>query len=473
MLFAKNPFKSYAMVEALEEPAFVFSLSGAPAGHNICAAELMKTADFPFSQVPNLANFIEVVELLLSDGGGQDFVIGGASYEYDCRLFSQGTLVRFRPLKERDHMLRLMASLDNMPWGILTLDVSTKSPTIVYANRGANELMHLDTRRPEEKIAVKALAGFGVDEDLIPQMRGGNVDYYIFEKKVSGKTQWFCLHFIPYQHGRSYCLLVIEDITEEKKRESQSLESQRLESMGQLAGGVAHDFNNILSIIDGYARMGKKSVKENKAAENCFDRITQSVDRASAITSQLLAFGSHKMTNKNIYDLAEVIEDQKPLLLPLLDASIQLTVKNEKGLFVESDPHILCQILINLCINSRDAMPDGGELIVETGRRGTADIFFRVIDTGRGMSASVQKKMFDPFFTTKEQGKGTGLGLSVVYGLVKDMGGEIDVVSEEGAGTTITIWLPAISNAKLLKEKRENNLEDLSFRGGHRSGCRR
>src|SRR5690606_927813 len=136
--------------------------------------------------------------------------------------------------------------------------------------------------------------------------------------------------------------------TETKRRESQYFQSQRLEALGQLAGGVAHDFNNILSIIDGYARIGRKSAKDNPSAENCLERIMQAVERASAITSQLLTFGRHKIIKGEVNDLGQIIRDQEPLLRPVLDSSINLVIRAEDDLLVEAAPDPICQILINL-----------------------------------------------------------------------------------------------------------------------------
>ncbi len=453
MFSFKNPHKTYSMVEALDEPAYVFSLQGAPIGHNQEAEDLMRSNRLPFTRVPSLPEFTEIIDGLLPPTGVPEFFLGGALYEYDCRAFPEGTLVRFRPLKERDHILRLSASLDNMPWGILTLDTSGDVPMVVYANRGACHYMDAISLSPIGQNGRDVLRVFGIKDDLSSHIMGPVVSYYDFEKIGKEASTWYRLHFIPYKQGRQYCLIVLEDRTEGKTREGQYFQSQRLEALGQLAGGVAHDFNNILSIIDGYARIGRKSALEIPETQNCLDRITQAVERASAITSQLLTFGSHKIVKGEVSDLGKIIREQEPLLRPVLDATINLAIKVEEGLFIDSAQDAICQILLNLCINSRDAMPDGGDLIVEAGRRGEGKVFLRVIDTGQGMSPEIKAKMFDPFFTTKDQGKGTGLGLSVVYGLVNDMHGEIDVLTQQGAGTSITVWLHAAQPEPTVKEE--------------------
>lgn len=464
MFFNKNPKDASSFVEALDEPAFVFSLQGRPTGHNKKAKEMMEDGRLPFDVVPVLTEFVQVMDAILPIDGTHEFILGGYLYNYDARPFSDGTLVRFRPLKERDHILRLSTSLDNMPWGILTFDISGESPKMVYSNRGARDLMIMNSPAITGANVDDLFIAFGITDDLNPNIFGKEVSYYNFEKRSSSApTSWFRFHFIPYRQGRSYCLIVIEDATENKKREGQYLQSQRLEALGQLAGGVAHDFNNILSIIDGYARIGRKTVQENPNTENCLDRITQAVERASAITSQLLTFGSHKIIHGEINDLGKIIEDQQALLGPLIDASINISLNIEHEILVEASPDQICQILINLCVNARDAMPDGGDIIIENGMRGESMAFLRVIDTGTGMSPEVQSKMFDPFFTTKDQGKSTGLGLSVVYGLVKDMHGEIDVITQPGAGTSITIWLPVVHEQRHAVQDDQDELSSVKF----------
>ena len=151
-------------------------------------------------------------------------------------------------------------------------------------------------------------------------------------------------------------------------------------------------------------------------------------------------------------DLSELVQDQEPLIGPLMDASIALSIKTEYGVHVEAAQDGICQILLNLCINARDAMPDGGNLIIDCGRSADGRAKIEIIDTGDGMTPEVKAKMFDPFFTTKDPGKGTGLGLSMVYGMVKDMNGEIFVSSKPGNGTIFTILLPLSDKAPMVHE---------------------
>ena len=232
-------------------------------------------------------------------------------------------------------------------------------------------------------------------------------------------------------------------------------QAQKLEALGQLAGGVAHDFNNILSIVDGYARMAEKyAEKGDETLLNYLDRIRQASKRGAGLTKQLLLFGRHKMTENMVIDLPRLIQEQKQLMEPLLSNSIKLVIDVEKGLFVECIPDGLAQILMNLVINSRDAMPDGGMIKIIAKKEDPETILLSVIDTGTGLDPKIADKIFDPFFTTKEQGKGTGLGLSMVYGLVQDMKGVIQVESVPGEGTSMNIYLP-FSKKGVIKEMTE------------------
>ncbi len=297
---------------------------------------------------------------------------------------------------------------------------------------------------------------FGVEKDMGDYLEGPETSHYDVEEKKDDRLTWHRFHFIPYGRKINACLVVVEDTSESKIMEGQYFQAQRLESLGQLAGGVAHDFNNILSIIDGYARMAKKHIENRDDTLNYLERIGQAVQRGAALTSQLLTFGRHKIIKDSVVDLGQLVRDQEPLLRPLMDASINLNIRTDDDVFVQVPGDDICQILLNLCINARDAMPDGGNLIVEVRKSGEEGAVLRVIDTGMGMKSEVKARMFDPFFTTKDQGKGTGLGLSMVYGLVKDMKGDISVLTKEGSGTSITIQLPLSARAPDFQEISEN-----------------
>ena len=248
------------------------------------------------------------------------------------------------------------------------------------------------------------------------------------------------------------------DITREVTLEHQLRHSQKMEAIGQLAGGVAHDFNNILQVITGYSGMLASALVHEGALYEDLVQIQTAAERASALTRQLLAFSRRQALQPLNLDLNELIGNLLKMLRRLIGENINLTFVSSDSLSpIYADPNQVEQILTNLCVNARDAMPDGGQIRIETRDvRLSADygklhawarsghfVMIGVTDTGAGMEKEVLQKIFDPFFTTKEVGKGTGLGLAMVYGLVKQHQGCIHVYSEVGLGTTFKIYLPA------------------------------
>ncbi|MEW6510999.1 MAG: PAS domain S-box protein [Bacteroidota bacterium] len=255
---------------------------------------------------------------------------------------------------------------------------------------------------------------------------------------------------------------MLEDVTDRRRLEEQLIQSQKMESIGLLAGGIAHDFNNILGGILGYASFVKSQVpKEDKIFPH-LETIERSALRAAELTSQLLAFargGKYVVGPMAINDLiGETVE----LLRGSIEKNIQLQASlDPSSPVIEADASQMQQVLMNLCINARDAMPGGGTLTIGTQRLDRPDAFLQTVldarwgpyvkidiaDTGVGIDRTIRGKIFDPFFTTKEKGKGTGLGLATVYGIVKNHGGFINVESEVGVGTTFSVYIPAVEKA--------------------------
>jgi PAS domain S-box-containing protein len=257
----------------------------------------------------------------------------------------------------------------------------------------------------------------------------------------------------------------IRDVTALRSVEEQYRQSQKLESVGRLAAGVAHDFNNLLTIIIGYCEFLLKPLKTSDSSRNYVLEIRKAGERAASLTKQLLALSRKQVIEPRVLDLNATIRESAPMLRRLIGEDIALETHLESSLGqVMADPDQLHQVIMNLAINARDAMPDGGRIDIATANLevgpedGAAShpdaapglyVAMTVTDTGHGMDETIRKKIFEPFFTTKEVGKGTGLGLSTVHGIVRQNGGWIDVWSEVGAGTRFRMLLPRVDAAAL------------------------
>lgn len=252
-----------------------------------------------------------------------------------------------------------------------------------------------------------------------------------------------------------------QDITVQKQLEEQLLQTGKMEAIGQLAGGVAHDFNNLLTVIRGYGDLLKKQPDLHEASKEQIDEILEAARRASELTRQLLAFGRGQVLQLRNVSVNRVLDGMESLLRRLIGEDVELVIirGSDVGL-VKADPGQLEQVVMNLAVNARDAMPTGGRLTIETanvtlnedeaGQHGVVAagpyVMLSVSDTGAGMDAETLARAFEPFFTTKDAGKGTGLGLAMVYGIVKQSGGDIRVLTEPGRGTTFRIYLPRLES---------------------------
>jgi PAS domain S-box-containing protein len=240
---------------------------------------------------------------------------------------------------------------------------------------------------------------------------------------------------------------MIEDVTERRRLETQLLQSQKLDAVGRLAGGVAHDFNNVLTIILAQAALGARVATEPRVAASFAD-ITDAARRAAGLTRQLLSFSRKQVVAPRVADLASLVVDVVRLLGSVIGENVVLRLEpRPPACPVRIDPSQLEQIVLNLAVNARDAMPDGGVLSIAVEPAtvdGAAWTVLVLSDTGVGMDEAVRSHLFEPFFTTKERGKGTGLGLATVHAIVAQAGGRIEVDSAPGQGTTFRVWLPGV-----------------------------
>ncbi len=250
---------------------------------------------------------------------------------------------------------------------------------------------------------------------------------------------------------------IAQDITDRKKLEEQLRQAQKMEAIGNLAGGIAHDFNNLMTVVTGYSQFVLNKVAEESPLRADIEEIKKAGQRAASLTRQLLAFSRRQVLSPELVSLGDVVSNIKEMLKRLIGETIELVVTSGSDLRrVKADPGQIEQIIMNLALNARDAMPDGGKLLIETDNidldatycgqwsdvRPGPHVVLAVSDTGTGMDAETQQHIFEPFFTTKELGRGTGLGLSMVYGIVQQSGGSVRVYSEPGCGATFRILLP-------------------------------
>ena len=262
--------------------------------------------------------------------------------------------------------------------------------------------------------------------------------------------------FVPGRH-----LFVLRDITERRVLEDQLRQAQKMEAVGQLAGGIAHDFNNLLTVIAGYGEIARRRIGAGPGASE-LGEIQRAAGRASQLTRQLLAFARRQVLEPVLLDVNEVASGLVPMLSRLIGETIEIAMLAGDDLPpVLADRAQLEQVVINLAINARDAMPEGGTLAIETGVAGP-HVRLAVSDTGTGIEPGVLEHIFEPFYTTKDVGLGTGLGLATVHGIVTQSGGRVEVSSNPGLGSTFTVLLPAAEGAP-----REPERAEAPAAGGH------
>jgi len=362
----------------------------------------------------------------------------------------------------RESEMRYRQLVELSPDGILV----HRNGRIEFANAAACRMLGAHTAKdlvgrpvvdlvpPERYEAVNA---------RVQRIQNGQEPLRLIEQNLrrldgtSISTETIAMRF--YSDGQPNVLSILRDVTGKKRLEEQLRQSQKMEAVGQLAGGVAHDFNNLLTIIITYGELLLSLRAGDEELSHDLKEILGAAERAAALTRQLLAFSRRQLLQPKVVDLSALTRDLKNMLSRLLPENIELTTNLASPLgSVSADAGQIEQVVLNLVVNARDAMPNGGRLTIETadveldadsavlpaGSTGGPFVMLAVTDSGYGMDEETRLKIFDPFFTTKDPGKGTGLGLSTVYGIVKQSGGSINVYSEPGIGTAFRIYLPRV-----------------------------
>ncbi|HEX4542943.1 MAG TPA: PAS domain S-box protein [Candidatus Acidoferrum sp.] len=362
-------------------------------------------------------------------------------------------------LRKKEEMFRLLFSHNPLPTWVIDretlrfLEVNDAAVRVYgYSADEFKKMTILDLRPEEEKAKFLDYLEHNSGDGLYR----GNWKH----RKKDGKIVQVetTTHELEYA-GKRVRLVVAQDVSERHILEQQLRQSQKMEAVGRLAGGVAHDFNNLLMVIKGHTELLLNALPHSEQYSRKIEQIERAADRASALTRQLLAFSRLQVLQPHVMNLNAVVEDMGRLLPRLIGEDIELIIRASEHLgAIRADASQMEQIIMNLAVNARDAMPEGGRLIIETSNvdldgsyndkhpivREGPYVLLAVSDTGTGMNAETQGHIFEPFFTTKAQGKGTGLGLATVYGVVKQSGGFIWVYSEVGRGTTFKIYLPRV-----------------------------
>ena len=291
-----------------------------------------------------------------------------------------------------------------------------------------------------------------------------------FESSINcddGRTRVILLEItvLKDENGKSAAIITLaQDITEKKQLESKLLHAQKMEAVGRLAGGVAHDFNNILTVISGYSELSLLRVTKGEPLYENLSQIRLAAKRAESLTRQLLTFSRQQITNPVPIDLKVLLLEMDKMLIRVIGEDVSLETVFDPDLYkIKADPGSIEQVIMNMAVNARDAMPGGGKITISMtngkdnvtqAKQDQPHVVIRISDNGAGMDDMVKERIFEPFFTTKDVGKGTGLGLSTVYGIITQIGGTIDVWSEVGKGTVFTIYLPG------LKPEMEEEIQD-------------
>jgi two-component system, cell cycle sensor histidine kinase and response regulator CckA len=388
----------------------------------------------------------------------------------ELRTANEGLRKEIEERKRVEDELRLRdRAFEAVAQGVLITDPSQPDNPIVYSNPAFEKITGY-THAEIQGRNCRFLQGPGTDPVAVDKVRAAIREkrpclVELLNYRKDGAPFWNALSVAPvFDNGGNLCHFVgmQTDVTSLKSLEQQLRQAQKMEAFGQLAGGVAHDFNNLLTIILGYSELMLFSLPPDDGSREPAQEIRNAAERAALLTRQLLAFSRKQVVEAQVLDLNGVVAGMEKMLKRLIGEDVELTAVPAPGLAsVKADPGQVEQVILNLAVNARDAMPQGGKITIETANVDLDEgygqshaevvpgryVLLAVSDTGCGMTEEVKAHVFEPFFTTKEVGKGTGLGLATVFGIVKQSGGHIRVYSEAGHGTTIKIYLPSVAGA--------------------------
>ncbi len=458
-------------LQALNENNFDLVLSdySLPAFDGLTALKLFlaRELDKPFVLVSGTIGEEVAIESLRA---------GATDYVLKTRLERLAPVVK-RALDEKEELRRrqraekalrrsernLRSLIDNAPYGIFRAELSGR---FVLVNPALLKILGYASEPELLAVGLRDVFLNGEEAGQLTAFAERSEAFSGLEfgwKRKDGKPIMVRLSGRPVREADAVALEVIaEDITERRALQEQLLQAQKMEAVGRLAGGVAHDFNNLLTVIIGYAELLRDRLADRKEDRHYAEGVWQAAKKATLVTQQLLAFSRKQVVTPRVIDLNKALEDVGKLLPRLIgeDIHIAFQLAPDAGK-IKVDPGQVEQVIINLAVNARDAMPRGGQLTFETAnvRLSAAEcrhlhdigpgsyLRFAVTDTGLGMDAATQSRIFEPFFTTKEQGEGTGLGLATVYGIVKQSGGDIVLQSAPGKGARFEIFFPRVDIA--------------------------
>jgi len=398
-----------------------------------------------------------------------------------------------RTVELRESRERLWAAMDAAKLGIFSQDLGASE------NVGDEQIQRMFGTAPDQFIDFEKVMGCVVPEDrerferIVAEEEQEETDstFEYRTKLPDGSVRWLQARgaIVPNGSGKSTRIAgVLMDITEQKRAEhemraleQQLRHAQKMEAVGRLAGGLAHDFNNLLMVIQSYTEMLHDRSFDTESSRDCTGQILKATDRAASLTKQLLAFSRKQVISPVVLDLNATVNEAARMLERLIGEDVELRVSASEGLWaVKADPDQIALALMNLCVNARDAMPQGGKLTIATSNVRVSEhlveehpdvvpgdyVLLSVTDTGTGISKEVREQMFEPFYTTKDHGKGTGLGLSTVFGIVKQSSGYLSAHSELGHGARFSIYLPRVeattaSNQRPKTEARYGGTETI------------